>query len=112
VPQIETWTRLPLVLREHLAERMRDRNVGLEDLNRLRTWIESKPEVPEGPWWKDFASFQLCGEGKYPKTFLLASQTAKGAEALKKKARVRACTGAKLRLAGQPRRLSLRVHRK
>jgi hypothetical protein len=40
--------------------------------------MESKPEVPEGPWYKDFGSFKLCGEGKYPKTFLLAGQTATG----------------------------------
>jgi len=39
---------MPPAVREHLVERMRDRNIGLEDLNRLRLWLESKPEVPEG----------------------------------------------------------------
>lgn len=78
MPQIETWTRFPAGIRDHLIERMRDRNITLEDLNRLRTWIELKPEVPDGPWYKDFGSFKLCGEGKYPKTFLLAGQTATG----------------------------------
>jgi len=29
-------------------------------------------------WFKDFGSFKICGEGKYPKTFLLSGQTAKG----------------------------------
>jgi hypothetical protein len=43
----------------------------LPDLYRLRLWIDSKPEVPEGLWYKDFGSFNLCGEGRYPKTFLL-----------------------------------------
>jgi len=57
---------------------MRDRNSTLDDLNKLRLWIESKPTVPEGDWYKDFGSFKLCGEGRYPKTFLLAGQTAKG----------------------------------
>ncbi len=57
---------------------MCDRNIGLGDLNRLRVWIQSRPEVPEGPWYKDFGSFKLCGEGKYPKTFLLPGQTATG----------------------------------
>jgi hypothetical protein len=78
VPQIENWSRLPGAIRDHLVERMHDRNVGLEDLNRLRMWIESKPNVPEGLWFKDFGSFKLCGEGKYPKTFLTAGQSAKG----------------------------------
>jgi len=40
--------------------------------------METKPDVLEGPWYKDFGSFKLCGEGKYPKTFLLAGQAAVG----------------------------------
>jgi hypothetical protein len=75
---LETWSNLPRPIRDHLIERMRDRNISLEDLNRLRTWIESKPEVPEGPWYRDFGSFKLCGEGKFPKTFLLPGQAAAG----------------------------------
>jgi hypothetical protein len=54
---------------------MRDRNITLDDLNKLRVWIESKPEVPE-----DFGSFKLCGAGKLPKTFLLPGQVAVGQE--------------------------------
>jgi len=50
----------------------------LDDLNQLRIWIDSKPDVPEGAWYKDFGSFKICGEGTYPKTFLLAGQPAKG----------------------------------
>jgi hypothetical protein len=57
---------------------MRDRNVALDDLNHLRLWIESRPEVPEGAWYKDFGSFKLCGMGNYPKTFLLTGQLASG----------------------------------
>jgi len=57
---------------------MRDRNINLDDLNQLRLWIESKPEVPEGLWYKDFGSFKLCGEAGFPKTFLMAGQPAKG----------------------------------
>ena len=57
---------------------MRDRKISLNDLNQLRIWIESKPDVPEGLWYKDFGSFKLCGEGSYPKTFLLAGQPATG----------------------------------
>ena len=57
---------------------MRDRKISLNDLNQLRIWIESKPDVPDGHWYKDFGSFKLCGEGSYPKTFLLAGQAATG----------------------------------
>jgi hypothetical protein len=77
--EIETWSRQQAAVRNHLVERMRDRNISLEDLNHLRLWIESKPNVAEGAWYKDFGSFKLCGEGKYPKTFLLADQVAVGA---------------------------------
>jgi hypothetical protein len=77
MPQIENWSRLPQAVRDHLIERMRDRKISLDDLNQLRLWIETKRNVPEGPWYKDFGSFQLCGEGALPKTFLLAGQAAK-----------------------------------
>jgi hypothetical protein len=69
---------MPLGIREHLIQRMHDRKIGVEDLNRLRIWLESQPEVPDGPWYKDFGSFKLCGEGMYPKTFLLPGQSASG----------------------------------
>jgi len=57
---------------------MRDRNISLADLNLLRLWLETKPTVPQDSWSKDFGSFKLCGEGQYPKTFLLPGQPAKG----------------------------------
>ncbi|HUB01074.1 MAG TPA: hypothetical protein VL983_00235 [Terriglobales bacterium] len=78
MPHIASWSGLPQAVRDHLAERMRDRNISVEDLNRLRLWIETKPEVPDGRWYKDFGSLKLCGEGKLPKTFLLKGQAATG----------------------------------
>jgi hypothetical protein len=78
MPQIEIWPRIPAAIRDHLVERMHDRNVGVDDLNRLRVWLETRPNVPEGRWFRDFGSFKLCDEGKYPKTFLLAGQAARG----------------------------------
>jgi len=77
---IKTWRELPPAVREHLVERMHDRRISVSDLNLLRVWMESKPEVPGGPWYKDFGSFKLCGEGSYPKTFLLRGQAARGEE--------------------------------
>ena len=67
-------------MRNHLVARMHDRSIGVEDLNKLRIWIESMPNVPEGPWFKDFGTFKLCGEGRLPKTFLLPGQGPKGQE--------------------------------
>jgi hypothetical protein len=55
-----------------------ERQITGEDLLRLKEWRESEPEAPDGLWYKDFGSFKLCGDGKYPKTFLLAGQMAKG----------------------------------
>jgi hypothetical protein len=60
--RIESWSRLPQALRDHLIERMRDREISLDDLNQLRLWTESKPIVPEGPWYKDFGSFKTALE--------------------------------------------------
>ncbi len=51
MPQIDRWPRIPAAIREHLVERMRDRNIGLEDLNQLRIWLETGPHVPTGPWY-------------------------------------------------------------
>jgi len=48
----------PRAVRDHLVERMHDRNIGLEDLNQLRLWMESKPDVPDG--LPEGKSFNAC----------------------------------------------------
>ena len=78
MPQLERWEGMPEGVRQHLIERMRDRDISVPDLNQLRLWVETRPEVPEGDWYKDFGSFKICGNGPYPKTFLLRGQAAKG----------------------------------
>ena len=77
MPKIQ-WAGLPPALRDHLFERLRQRKITAGDLHQLKVWRESEPEAPDGPWYKDFGSFKLCGEGQYPKTFLLRGQSAKG----------------------------------
>jgi hypothetical protein len=79
MPKIQ-WTNLPAELRDHLFERARERQISTEDLYQLKLWRESSPEAPEGRWYKDFGSFKICGEGRYPKTFLLPGQPATGEE--------------------------------
>jgi len=78
MPKIEQWANFPEALRRHLIEGMHDRSITVADLNQLRLWVESSPEVPAGNWYKDFGSFKLCGKGAYPKTFLLPGQPALG----------------------------------
>jgi hypothetical protein len=78
MPRIGKWANLPPAARQHLIDRMRDRAISIPDLNRLRLWIDSNPEVPEGDWYKDFGSFKICGNASVPKTFLLRGQAAKG----------------------------------
>jgi hypothetical protein len=78
MPQLERWDNLPARVRQHLIERMRDREISVSDLNQLRLWVETRPEMPEGVWYKDFGSFKVCGSGSYPKTFLPRGQVAKG----------------------------------
>lgn len=78
MPRIARWENLPEKVRQHLAERMRDRAISVSDLNQLRIWVETNPQVPEGDWFKDFGSFKICGHGSFPKTFLFKGQAAKG----------------------------------
>ena len=77
MPKIQ-WAGLPPALRDHLFERLRERRISAADLYQLKVWRESEPDAPEGPWYKDFGTFKVCGEGQYPKTFLLRGQPAKG----------------------------------
>jgi len=78
MPQIDRWDKLPAAVRQHLIERMRDRAISVSDLNQLRLWLDTRPEVLVGDWYKDFGSFRICGRGSYPNTFLLPGQAAKG----------------------------------
>ena len=77
IPKIQ-WTDLPAALRDHLFERLRERTITAEDLYQLKVWRESEPDAPDGLWYKDFGSFKVCGDGQFPKTFLLRDQSAKG----------------------------------
>lgn len=45
MPKIESWDHFPAAIRQHLIDRMRDRAISISDLNQLRLWIDSKPEV-------------------------------------------------------------------
>ena len=78
MPRIAPWDKMPVRVRQHLTDRMYERAISVSDLNQLRLWIESNPEVPEGDWYKDFGSFKICGSGSLAKTFLLRGHAAQG----------------------------------
>ena len=77
MPKIQ-WSNLPLALQQHLLERLERRQITVEDLYQLKLWRGSDPEAPEGEWYKDFGTFKICGAGKFPRTFLLKGQVARG----------------------------------
>jgi hypothetical protein len=79
MPRIQ-WTGLPVALRDHLFERAAERQISPSDLIRLKLWRQTQPFAPDGDWFKDFGSFKVCGSGRFPKTFLLRGQVAKGEE--------------------------------
>jgi hypothetical protein len=78
MPKVAIFDNLSGNVRPHLVDRMRERKISIAELNQLRLWIATQPEVPEGDWYKGFGSFKICGRGSYPKTFLLPEQAAKG----------------------------------
>jgi hypothetical protein len=78
MPKIDSWGNFPAGVRKHLIDRMHDRAITIGDLNQLRLWIESQPEVPMVTGTRTSGSFKICGQGSLPKTFLLRGQTARG----------------------------------
>jgi hypothetical protein len=68
MPKIQ-WANLPPALRRHLFDRLEERQITVQDLHKLKLWRESEPEASDGLWYKDFGSFKICGECKFPKTF-------------------------------------------
>ena len=60
MPKVQ-WSKLPPALRDHLLDRLRDRQITVEDLYQLKLWRESEPDAPDGDWFKDFGSFKICG---------------------------------------------------
>lgn len=77
MPHID-WAGLPKGVRLHLQSRVKERSITEDDLIRLANWIKTNPEVPHGPWCKDFGSFTLAGDGAIPRTFLMKGQPCKG----------------------------------
>ncbi len=79
MPQVQR-TNVPKRLLEHLLDRIRSREVTAEDLEALAAWLDTKPEVPAGDWFKRFPSMTVCGKGALVRTFLTEDQSPIGHE--------------------------------
>jgi hypothetical protein len=69
---------LPPALFRHLLDRVQDRKVQAEDLQRLAAWLDTEPEVPDGTWYKRFPGMTVCGEDEWAKAFLEPGQVPDG----------------------------------
>ena len=79
MPQIRRQD-LPRALWAHLLERIKSRQIPVDQLGLLADWLATQPEVPEGKWFKRFPRMIVCGEGELIRTFLQAGQVALGKE--------------------------------
>lgn len=79
VPKVRR-DRLPRALLIHLVVRVREREIGADQLALLAHWLDGEPEVPFGPWFKRFPGMIACGEGELVKTFLRIGQVPVGEE--------------------------------
>jgi hypothetical protein len=79
MPQIRRRN-LPPALLKHLLERIKLRQISIEQLVLLADWLDTQPEVPRGKWFKRFPEIFVCGEGELIKTFLVPGQIPTGDE--------------------------------
>jgi hypothetical protein len=77
VPRVRRQN-IPPALFQHLLDRVQSRRIAASQLELLAKWLDSEPEVPEGPWYKRFSGMTVCGERELIKTFLLPGQAPKG----------------------------------
>ena len=71
---------LPPALLQHLLDRIRERHISADQLGLLAAWLDTRPEVPTGEWFKRFSGMTVCGEADLVKTFLTSTQVPFGSE--------------------------------
>ena len=79
MPEVQR-ANLPPALLAHLLDRVAERNITTDDLMHVLHWIEGKPIVPKGDWFKRFRHVTVCGKGALIKTFLKPEHVAIGEE--------------------------------
>jgi hypothetical protein len=77
VPRVRRQN-LPPALFQHLLDRIQDRQIPTAQLGLLAAWLDTEPDVPEGPWYKQFPGMTVCGEGELIRRFLLPHHVPKG----------------------------------
>jgi hypothetical protein len=71
---------LPPALLAHLLDRIQQRGVSAEQLGLLAAWLDSRPQVPPGRWFRRFPGMIVCGRGELMTTFLTPGQLPEGEE--------------------------------
>jgi hypothetical protein len=71
MPQIESWPRIPAPIRNHLIERVRGRNIDLDDLNQLRVWWRPSRLYPQGRGTRISVPSNYAVRASIPKPFFL-----------------------------------------
>ena len=69
---------IPPALFQHLLDRIQERRIPASQLKLLARWLDTEPDVPEGPWYKRLSVMTVCGEGELVKTFLVPGQRPRG----------------------------------
>jgi hypothetical protein len=62
----------------HLLDRIQERGIEASQLGAFARWLDTEPEVAEGPWYKRFSGMIVCGEGEWVQTFLLPGHAPRG----------------------------------
>ena len=63
---------------EKLLDRIRTREISVDDLLAFNDWAQVAREYPDGEWCKDFGTFKAVGRGLELTTFLSQSQSCWG----------------------------------
>jgi hypothetical protein len=79
MPEIRRANLPPAVL-AHVLDCIRQRQISAEQLGSLAAWLDTRPVVPSGRWFKRFSGMTACGEGELLKTFLVPGQLPDGQE--------------------------------
>jgi len=59
---------------EKLLDRIRTREISVDDLMLFHEWAQGAREYPDGEWCKDFGTFKAVGKGLELATFLSQDQ--------------------------------------
>jgi hypothetical protein len=59
---------------EKLLDRIRTREISVDDLMQFHEWALATREYPNGQWCKDFRTFKVVGKGLDIATFLSQEQ--------------------------------------